>query len=315
MNQQVINEESSHKHFGLIFSSDCNWHEHIDYVKTKAWSRINVMRKLKIQLDRKSLETIYFSFIRPLLEYANVVWNYCTQYESNELEKSRTRLPASSRVRRNLRHSIHCTLTRTGKVSRLEGKKHKLIFYYKMQHGITPEYLSPLVTPTVGSTARYPLRNESDLQTVPAKSQQYLNSFLPSVTRAWNGLPEDIKFAQTITTFKYKLNRNLNKHPAYYFSGTRLGQICHTRLRLSCSSLHHHLFLKNIINDPLCEYGAVEDTKHFFLICNRFRNLRHVLLNTISTFCQPTLEVILYGSTDISVEENKQIFLTVHEFI
>ena len=44
MNQQVINEETSHKHLGLIFSSDCNWYEHIDYVKTKAWSRINVMQ-------------------------------------------------------------------------------------------------------------------------------------------------------------------------------------------------------------------------------------------------------------------------------
>ena len=30
------------------------------------------MRKLKFQLDRKSLQTIYFSFIRPLQEYAGV---------------------------------------------------------------------------------------------------------------------------------------------------------------------------------------------------------------------------------------------------
>ena len=45
------------------------------------------MRKLKFQLDRKSLQTIYFSFIRPLLDYADVVWNNCTQYESNELDK------------------------------------------------------------------------------------------------------------------------------------------------------------------------------------------------------------------------------------
>ena len=315
MNQQVINEETSHKHLGLIFSSDCNWHEHINYVKTKAWSRINVMRKLKFQLDRKSLETIYFSFIRPLLEYASVVWSNCTQYESNELEKiqneaARIVTGATKLV------SLHSLYTDTGWESLASRReKHKLILYYKMQHGMTPEYLSSLVPPTVGSIARYPLRNESDLQTVPAKSQQYFNSFLPSVTRAWNGLPEDIKNVQTITTFKYKLNRNLNKPPAYYFSGTRLGQIYHTRLRLNCSSLNHHLFLKNIINDPLCECGAVEDTNHFFLTCNRFRNLRHVLLNTISTFCQPTLEVILYGSTDISVEENKQVFLAVHEFI
>ena len=69
MDEQAINEVTSHKHLGLIFSNDCNWHEHIDYVKTKSWFRINIMRKLKFQLDRKSLETIYISFIRPLLEY------------------------------------------------------------------------------------------------------------------------------------------------------------------------------------------------------------------------------------------------------
>ena len=45
------------------------------------------MRKLNFQLDSKSLQTIYFSFIRPLLEFAEVVWNNFTQYESNELDK------------------------------------------------------------------------------------------------------------------------------------------------------------------------------------------------------------------------------------
>ena len=45
------------------------------------------MRKLTFVLDRKSLQTIYFSFIRPLPEYADVVWDNCTQYEADELEK------------------------------------------------------------------------------------------------------------------------------------------------------------------------------------------------------------------------------------
>ena len=45
------------------------------------------MRKLKFQLDRKLLEIIYTSFIRPLLEYSNVVLDNCTQYESDDLEK------------------------------------------------------------------------------------------------------------------------------------------------------------------------------------------------------------------------------------
>ena len=86
LNQTQIAEVNSHKHLGIIFLNDCTWHEHLELVKSKAWKRINIMRKLKFQLDRKSLQTIYFSFIRPLLEYADVVWNNCTQYESNELD-------------------------------------------------------------------------------------------------------------------------------------------------------------------------------------------------------------------------------------
>ena len=45
------------------------------------------MRKLKFKLDRKSLETIYLTFIRPLLEYGDVLWDNCTQYEKDELDK------------------------------------------------------------------------------------------------------------------------------------------------------------------------------------------------------------------------------------
>ena len=87
MNQQDIITVESHKHLGLTFTNDLSWHEHLNNIKTKAWYHINVMRKLKFQLYRKLLQIIYFSFIRPLLEFADVVWDNCTQYEANELEK------------------------------------------------------------------------------------------------------------------------------------------------------------------------------------------------------------------------------------
>ena len=85
-NQQIA-EVTSHKYLGIIFSHDCSWHSHIDYIKEKAWQRINIMRRLKFIFDRKSLETIYFSFIRPILEYGDTIWDNCTQYEKQELDK------------------------------------------------------------------------------------------------------------------------------------------------------------------------------------------------------------------------------------
>ena len=45
------------------------------------------MRKLKFKLDRKALETIYLVFIRPILEYSDVISDNCTQYVKNELDK------------------------------------------------------------------------------------------------------------------------------------------------------------------------------------------------------------------------------------
>ena len=45
------------------------------------------MRRLKICLDRKSLQVIYFTFIRPIIEYGDVVWENIPQYLKNDLDK------------------------------------------------------------------------------------------------------------------------------------------------------------------------------------------------------------------------------------
>ena len=76
-----IKEVDCHKHLGLNFLNDGNWHQHIRYITEKAWFRINIMRKHKFQLDRRSPETIYLAFVRLLLEYADVTWDNSSQYE------------------------------------------------------------------------------------------------------------------------------------------------------------------------------------------------------------------------------------------
>ena len=65
---------------------------------------------------------------------------------------------------------------------------------YKMQNGLTPEYLSSLVPDNVGNNSAYSLRNSRNLNTIQANSQPYFKYFLPSVTRDWNGLSEYIKY-------------------------------------------------------------------------------------------------------------------------
>ena len=213
LNQTQMAEVDSNKHLGIIFSNDCIWHEHIELVKSKAWKRINVMRKLKFQLDRKSLQTIHFSFIRPLLEYADVVWNNCTQYESNKLDKIQNEAARIVTGATKLA-SIDSLHTETGwETLGSRRKTHKLTKFYKMKNGLCPDYLASHVPDTVGSVSIYPLRNSSDLQTLRANSRLYYTSFLPSAVRDWNKLPEQTWNSPSLNIFKNSLNSNLITPP------------------------------------------------------------------------------------------------------
>jgi hypothetical protein len=44
-------------------------------------------RRFKFILDRKTLETIYLTYIRPLLEYADVIWDNNITYLVDKIEK------------------------------------------------------------------------------------------------------------------------------------------------------------------------------------------------------------------------------------
>ena len=97
---------------------------------------INIMCKVKLQLDRKSLQTLYFSFIRPLLEYPDVAWNNCTQYESNEFDKIQNEAAriVSGATKLSSIDSLH---TETGwETLGSRRKTHKPTMFYKMKNGL-----------------------------------------------------------------------------------------------------------------------------------------------------------------------------------
>ena len=65
----------------------------------------------------------------------------------------------------------------------------------------------------------------------------------------------------------------------------------------------------------MCECGEIENTSHFFFHCNLYGQLRHALLDRVSTYCQPTVNVFLYGNTDLTEIENAELFSAVQDYI
>ena len=309
---EQIPEVQEHKHLGVFLSNDCSWHSHIDYVTEKAWKRVNIMRKLKFSLDRKALEIIYISFIRPLLEYADVVWNNCTKYEMDRLDKiqhecARIASGASKLVSLEmLQEEINWESLTNRRY------KHRLTLFYKMYTNETPNYLSSVIPQPTEN--RYNLRNSDNVNSIPARTAMNVNSFLPTVIRDWNNLPTDVRNSQSLLSFKRYLDKDKKYTPKYYYVGARKLQILHTRLRTKSSSLNQHLFLKNLSLSALCHCGEVETTYHYLLECNLHSVCRNSLFTKLRNY-HIDVDTLLYGNPSLSDQDNSFIFQNVHTFI
>ena len=163
--------------------------------------------------------------------------------------------------------------------------------------------------------------------------KRFGDSFLPSVIKSWNDLPDDIRSSISLSKFKLTLKQTLlatDNVPPYYAHGDRFANICQTQLRLHHSGLHAHLFKINVIASSSCDCGhPVEDIIHFFLFCPLHAAPRLNLLKEIRDIVAPgvhsslmvhvaserLVEILLYGNKDFTLEVNQQIFSSVQKFI
>ena len=109
------------------------------------------MRKLKFTLDHRSLETIYLTFIRPLLEYGDVIWNSCTQYEKNELDKIQNEAARITTDTTKLVTLDNLYKEVGWRTLHRRRHGHKTTLFYKLFNQLTPVYLSVLIPQQVNA--------------------------------------------------------------------------------------------------------------------------------------------------------------------
>jgi hypothetical protein len=101
---------------------------------------------MKHNLDRNSLEKLYFGFIRPILEYGSVVWDNCTREQSDLIESVQYE---SARIVTGLRKgtsrvNLYCELGWDSLQNRRN--KQKLILMFNALQGELPNYITNNIT-------------------------------------------------------------------------------------------------------------------------------------------------------------------------
>ena len=59
----------------------------------------------------------------------------------------------------------------------------------------------------------------------------------------------------------------------------------------------------------------MENAEHFLLNCRLYREQRIELYDTVSQYCNITLDVLLYGDESLFYETNISVFEAVHKYI
>ena len=75
-----------HDHLGLTLSSNLSWRAHILKIHPEASKKLNLLKPLKFNLSRYTLEVLFKSLVRSSVEYADVVSDGCSESDSNLLE-------------------------------------------------------------------------------------------------------------------------------------------------------------------------------------------------------------------------------------
>ena len=108
------------------------------------------MRKLlrdgiTFKVDRTTLSKLYKSMVRPIMDYADVLWNGCTESESDLLEHIQNEIAKvvtgamKGTSKHRLMHEIRWGNMKTRRAI------HKLLLYFKTVNNLCASYLSDLL--------------------------------------------------------------------------------------------------------------------------------------------------------------------------
>jgi hypothetical protein len=333
LNGQIINEVKTHKHLGLTFNTTLTWTDHIGNLVSKSSQCIGLLRRISRDVPRQCLEILYKAMIRPLLEYADVVFDGCSDTNAQRLES--TQRQAALTCTGAYKHTSHTKLLQElGWTDlALRRKHHRLGIMYKIQTQIAPPYLRSVCPPLTRDRTSYNLRTSDNITTPHQRTSTYQQSFYPHTIKDWNNLDRNTRNSTSITNFKDKLKKSTGAvtNKLFHHNSARAA-INHTRMRLGLSALSSQRHDYKHIDKPTCKTcGAKsEDPTHYFLLCPTYSAHRPTLLQetcnilftydiqvdfTSRAFRKFYITTLLQGTQTITMDDNKKIFNFVQTYI
>ena len=184
-NNLLIKQDTIKKHFGLTLEHLLTFQYHVSEKIKKAMNGIGPLRKHYSILPPASLLAIYKSFIRPHLDYGNVVYDkFSNDCFTNKLETVQRYISRKTVSRIRVRTSLKRSWMR------------RLCLFYKVVSIKLPAYIYDIIPPVMQSQ-----RHPNKINSISCRTEYFKNAFFPCVIGEWKKLNPEIRRSGSYNIF------------------------------------------------------------------------------------------------------------------
>ena len=276
---------------------------------TKCYKMIGIIKRLSVNIPRDTLLRIYKSFIRPHLDYGDIIYDK----PNNE--------PFQSKIE-NIQYKACIALTGV-----IEGTSTFIIFCHKIVNGDTTRYLTNYLNTNENPVYNTRASDQNKIRSFRVRTEHFKQSFFSYCVNEWYKRDSSLREAKSIKHLKSMFKEFFNlKQRSLFALHDQLGVKLLSRLRLKFSRLHKHKFRHNFKDtpSPICGCGSkTERTDHFFLRCPFFTEIRKKLLNSLFKIDvslknlndEMLSDILLFGSDKCKDTVNKDILVHTINFL
>ena len=202
---------SKEKLLGVTIDNTLNWSSQVDATIKKCNSLLFLLGRIKIYLDIPTRKLFFNSYILPHLDYCNSIWGNCSNELSDKIIKFQKRA-ARLILDKDLSTPSSELFQQLGWMRFDERVIYKkCILMYKSLHNLAPSYMSNKFTYSY-DIHNLDLRSTTNqtLHIPKPKLEIYRKSLSYSGPKLWNALPESVRNAPTLGSFKQRYLRLQN---------------------------------------------------------------------------------------------------------
>ena len=183
---------------GIELDHMLTFNDHITDICKKSARQLAVLKRLGHLLTLQGKVAIFKSFISSNFNYYPLIWQFCSQCNTNKLKKVQER---ALRFVYNDYISSHADLLKTAGADYLHIKRVKEMAreVFKIVNNIAPTFIENIIAL---KRSQYSLRNDKSAVIPRANTTIYgLNSFAHEGARIWNSLPNVFRVNENYREF------------------------------------------------------------------------------------------------------------------